>query len=312
MSRLLLIEGIPGAGKTSTASRLADLLRAAGQRCVLFLEGDPQPADLCWQWWLSHEEFDALLRRWPDAAETLRASSWQGRAGVSVAYTKLDRDRLGSGWAEVERATADREPFNGVVAPERFVDILATRWAELGQDEAPRAGYVIFESALLQNTIIELVLWAQWDAARIAVALKRLLGSVAAMSPVVLRLVTADVAGTVAAAAAERVDEHGHQWWHEGFRSYVADTPWARSRGLSEDDAGLAFLGERLALEDELRTLLPVTWVDVPSPAGGSGAWHELDAALAAIADQLVAETGPAPPRQAPPLPRSRARDRNS
>lgn len=296
MSRLVLIEGIPGAGKTTSARRLADLLRAAGQRCVLFLEGDPQPADLAWQWWLSHPEFEMLLHRWPEAADTLRACSWHGRAGVSVAYTKLDRDRLGPRWTEVERSTADREPFNGVVAPEQFVEILATRWAEFGQDETPRAGYVIFESALLQNTLIELLLWAQWDVARISVALDRLLQSVAALSPVVVRLVTADVDATVAAAAAERIDERGHPWWYEGFRSYVADTPWARSRGLSDAAAGLAFLRERLALEDELRTLLPVTWLDVPSPAGGSGSWVELDSALTAIAGQLIEGAEPEAP----------------
>jgi hypothetical protein len=290
VSRLLLVEGIPGAGKTTTARLLADLLRERGHPCVLFLEGDPQPADLCWQWWLSHEEFDAMLRQWPDAADTLRAHSWLGRAGVSVAYTKLDRGRFGSGWAEVERSTADREPFNGVVSPERFVEILATRWAEFGRDGAPRAGFVIFEAALLQDTIVELLLYAQWDAARVAAAVGRLLESVAGLSPVVLRLVPSAVAATVAAAAAERVDEHGHPWWHEGFRSYVAGTPWARSRGLGEDEAGLAFLRERLAMEDELRSLLPVTWMDVPSPAGGPDGWTALDAALAGIADRLVTE----------------------
>lgn len=182
-----------------------------------------------------------------------------------------------------------REPFNGVLPPERFVALHARRWAEFGADEAHRTGFVVFEAALLQDPLVELMLFADWDGTQIGEAIRDLLSGVADLSPLVLRLVTADPAATVGAAAAERVDEHGNSWWHEGFLSFTADTPWARVRGLSREEAGLTFLRQRLALEDELRDRLPVTWVDVSSPAGGSGAWKELDEVLATIADRLVA-----------------------
>lgn len=76
-----------------------------------------------------------------------------------------------------------REPFNGAVSPERFVDLLATRWSVLGADESDRPGFVVLEAALLQDTLVELVLFAEWDEERIAAALRRLVAGVAHLTP---------------------------------------------------------------------------------------------------------------------------------
>lgn len=196
-------------GKTTTARRLAELLRSRGRRCGLFLEGDPQPADLAWQWWVGVDEFADLIRRWPEAADSLQRASWQGLAGVSVAYNQLDWEQFGADWAGLERAMVGREPFNGAVSPERFVDLLATRWSEFGADESDRPGLVVFEAALLQDTLVELVLFAEWDEERIAAALQRLVAGVAQLGPLVLRLVAEDPRATIAAVATERVDAQG-------------------------------------------------------------------------------------------------------
>ncbi len=71
---------------------------------------------------------------------------------------------------------------------------------------------------------------------------------------------------------------------------FTAETPWARSRGLAEADALHAYLIERLALEDQLRGVLPTAWVELTSPAGGAGDWATFDADLGAFADRLVAD----------------------
>ncbi|HEX6887938.1 MAG TPA: hypothetical protein VF143_07515, partial [Candidatus Nanopelagicales bacterium] len=144
--------------------------------------------------------------------------------------------------------------------------------------------------AFLQDTLVELLLWAEWDLDRIVPALRRLADAVAPLAPLVVRLSVADPAATVEAAAAERVDDQGERWWATAVASSIAATPWAAARGLTDWAAFVAFLHERLALEDALREQLPVAWLDLPSPGGGGpAAWRDLDARLVGLADRLAA-----------------------
>ena len=156
------MEGIPGSGKTTTARSAARWLARAGARVAVYCEGDPQPADLAWQWWLTPAEFEAVCRAHPGAEAELRRCAWVGAAGVAVAYTKVDVDRCGGQWPEVQAAMQGREPFNGTIPAATFMDILAARWAEFGASEgSPDApDVVVFDGAFLQNTLVELVLFA--------------------------------------------------------------------------------------------------------------------------------------------------------
>jgi hypothetical protein len=287
MHRLILVEGIPGAGKTTTARALAALLADRGVPAVAHLEGQPNPVDLAWHWWLPGDAFEQVLAAHPQAAAELRRCAWVGRTGVALAYTQVDPALAGPTWPALAAELADHEPFEGRLAPEAFVDLLATRWAELGAAGAP--GATVLEAAFLQDTLVELLLWAQWDLDRIEPALRRLVAAVAPLEPLVVRLTVTDPAAVVQAAAASRVDDRGERWWAQAVESYISGAPWAASRGASGWPAFLAFLRHRLAVEDALRARLPVAWVDLPSPAGTGEDWSALDATLARLADAVAA-----------------------
>ena len=289
VGRLLLVEGIPGSGKTTTARSAARWLAGAGARVAVYCEGDPQPADLAWQWWLRPEEFEAVCRLHSDAEAEMRRCSWVGAAGVAVAYTKVDADRCGGQWPEVLAAMQGREPFNGTIPAVTFVDMLAARWAEFGASEvsADAADVVVFDGAFLQNTLVELVLFADRDADAITGDLYRLAESVARWRPFLLRLVPVDPAAAFDAVGRERVDEVGHPWWRESAETYTADTPWARARGLPAPGALQAYLAIRQRLEAQILPLLPLEWVDLVTPVGTSAPWgpfeEQLKAALAGL-----------------------------
>jgi len=120
VGRLLLVEGIPGSGKTTAARLAARWLAGSDVRVAVYCEGDPQPADLAWQWWLAPVEFEAVCGAHPGAEAELRRCAWVGAAGVAVAYTKVEADRCGGQWPEVEAAMQGREPFNGSLPAATF------------------------------------------------------------------------------------------------------------------------------------------------------------------------------------------------
>jgi hypothetical protein len=252
------------------------------------LEGQPNPVDLAWHWWLPGDAFARALAAHPQAAPELRRCAWVGRTGVAVAYTQVDAAAAGPSWPALAAQLADHEPFDGRLAPDAFVDLLATRWAEFGGTDAAGA-ITVLEAAFLQDTLVELLLWAQWDLDRIETALRRLLAGVAALEPLVVRLTVTDPVATVQAAAASRLDDRGERWWAASVGDFISATPWAASRGEAGWPAFLAFLRHRLAVEDALQQRLPVAWVDLPSPAGaGRVAWSELDDALARLAERVA------------------------
>jgi hypothetical protein len=294
VGRLLLVEGSPGSGKTTTARSASRWLAAAGARVRVYYEGDPQPADLAWQWWLAPTEFEAVCQTHPGAEAELRRCAWIGTAGVAVAYTKVDVDRCGGQWPEVEAAMQGREPFNGSVAAATFMHILTERWAEFGASEGSpdAADVVVFDGALLQNTLVELVLYAQHDADSIAGELRRLAESVAQWRPVLLRLVPVDPAAALQAVGRERIDAEGRPQWLTSAEDYTVDTPWARARGLSSPGALQAYLAYRQRLEAEVLPRLPLQWVDLASPVGTCAPWGPFEEELAATLASLI-RSGP-------------------
>ncbi|WP_017417227.1 zeta toxin family protein [Clostridium tunisiense] len=49
-NKLILVEGIPGAGKTTTARRIKKRLISEGKNVILYEEGMSHPADMAWKW----------------------------------------------------------------------------------------------------------------------------------------------------------------------------------------------------------------------------------------------------------------------
>lgn len=61
VNRLILVEGIPGAGKTTAAGKIRDQMVAMGKDAVLYEEGMQHPADMAWQAYLTEDEYDIFL-----------------------------------------------------------------------------------------------------------------------------------------------------------------------------------------------------------------------------------------------------------
>jgi hypothetical protein len=163
------------------------------------------------------------------------------------------------------------------------MDILTERWAEFGASEGSpdAADVVVFDGAFLQNTLVELVLFAQRDSEAITGDLRRLAESVARWRPLLLRLVPVDPAAALQAVGRERVDAEGRPQWLTSAEAYTADTPWARARGLSSPGALQAYLAYRQELEAEVLPRLPLEWVDLASPVGTSLPWEPFEEHLA-------------------------------
>ena len=61
-NRLILVEGIPGSGKSTISKKIRDFLVSKGLDVVLYNEGDLHPTDMAWNALLSKEEYDNVIK----------------------------------------------------------------------------------------------------------------------------------------------------------------------------------------------------------------------------------------------------------
>ena len=91
MKRLILVEGLPGTGKTTATAQLRDLLCAKGEPVVALFEGDDGiPCDFYEMAGIPAAEFDRFRALHPDAAEADWAICLRTENYV---YLRLDRCR---------------------------------------------------------------------------------------------------------------------------------------------------------------------------------------------------------------------------
>lgn len=95
-NRLILVEGIPGSGKTTISNRIKQYFESKGIKVKLYNEGDTHPADLGWNACLTIDEYTDIIKNNPELEEKIKGNtSFEGEYAI-VAYTKLGLPMKGS------------------------------------------------------------------------------------------------------------------------------------------------------------------------------------------------------------------------
>ena len=264
MKRLILIEGIPGSGKSTVAARVRDHYAEGSQKVAMFTEGDLHPVDLAWCAWLRAGEYEGLLDRFPEHAGLLKANSEVTGTDAAVAYTRLG---LNPNESELLQYLSDREVFQGRVSPDEFRDIHLQRWSSFAERADENTVYV-FECVYFQNHITELLGTYDIPDGDIVPYMIDLLRTVASLNPVIVYLDQADTAMTIGRVAAERVSDDTEQFpdWIEMVIEYVQGFPHARRLGLAGLDGTVSFLEHRKQIE---RTCMGILEEKVPGVTCG-------------------------------------------
>ena len=88
-TKLILIEGIPGSGKSTIARKTSEYLESQKIRTVLFREGDIHPADLAWCSYIPINEFKDILNKYSQYSQVINDNTVIEDDHAVVAYTKL-------------------------------------------------------------------------------------------------------------------------------------------------------------------------------------------------------------------------------
>ncbi|MBE5785278.1 MAG: hypothetical protein E7330_05700 [Clostridiales bacterium] len=159
MAQLILLEGIPGAGKTSVAEALLMFMRRNGFEAEVYFEGDmPHPSELEFHACFSEQEYEALLKENPQYADTLSARSFTEAGYYLIPYREKNEflfpmDITCKLYArEFRNVPEPRIPFAAYDA------ITISHWKSMAEKWRDKKGFLILENAFLDHPVQDMLL----------------------------------------------------------------------------------------------------------------------------------------------------------
>jgi hypothetical protein len=255
MAKLILVEGIPGSGKSTTARNIEALLKFRGVQVHCFNEGDLHPCDLAWHSCVPIAEYEKLLQTFPEYQESLRHYTSVEDTYAYVTYGKLGLLPDHPLFIKLKSL----EPYNGQVSLEEFKKLHFSRWKKFGEQTHEDVTY-IFECAYLQNHIVELILTYQQDYDYIKMYTKELIETVLPLRPFLIYLSPTNVEWTINNAASERKTDRPDIWndWIDDVIAYMENSNYGKANNATGLAASMRFFKERQRLELDLIKELPI------------------------------------------------------
>lgn len=257
--KLIVVEGIPGSGKSSMASCARDWLAARGLPTHLYLEGNPDhPADYESVAYFTRPDWASFLAAYPGWRDWLEQNVVEKGDDLLIGYhpSRLpDDERLFTGLAQHD--------VYEILQPETYRRLALDRWREFTAEAAKGHGIWIFECCLMQNPLAVLTLKHNRPVPETLAHIRRALTLLEPLQPALVYLSQCDPRRTLERAAAQRPPA-----WVEFLIDYTAAGGWAADNGVLGFDSVLAYYEQRQAAELAfLRTLsLPVRVVEETTP----------------------------------------------
>jgi predicted kinase len=276
-TKLIMVEGIPGSGKSTFAQKIAEYFRNKGIQVNVYNEGQAHPADLAWSACVPLDSLQSLLMKYRELDSEIRKNMCIDGNYAIIAYTQVRTDNRGF-YKELE----NYEVYDNRVPFDVFCDLHYKRWGAFGKQAAENDMLNIFECAFFQNHINELQNFQLASKADIERHLNKLLSYVLNLSPVLIYLSQPDVRETIERIAKERVSGHGN--WIDMAVAYVENTPYGKMNNLRGIDGLIRCIEARKQTELDFLRSLPIHTVVVENDDyDWENVWNKLETYLTTI-----------------------------
>jgi len=254
-TKLILVEGIPGSGKSTMAQRIADFYADRGFTANVYREGGFHPADLAWNACIPVERLECVLAPYRSFREEIDQHTHREDDYAIISYTQVKTDHSAF-FKDMEA----HEVYDHRVPLDVFSALHRKRWSAFCEQAKQKQELTVFECAFLQNHVTELMYIHLIGDEAIKAHCQALLQTVAELSPFLIYLSQPSIRDTIERAAKQRGD------WMEGFIHYAQNSPYGKLHGLTGWDAAIRCLEERKRIELEVIRCLPIRSVLLENP----------------------------------------------
>jgi hypothetical protein len=251
-SRLILIEGIPGSGKTSTARFVRDWLERHGQHTSLFLEGDwHHPADFESMACLDEGEYAELRNQFPEQTSFLGEHALAVRGEWFFSYRQLQHE-YGDGVPDaLFEALAKFDVYN--LPAQKYQRLLRQRWQDFSATARAQDTIYVFECCFLQNPITTLLAYHNLPLDAVQEYIEVLADIIRPLAPRLIYLEQTNIPATLESIRRQRPAE-----WADFVIGYLTGQAYGAQHGLHGFAGVIDFYTIRQALELDLIQTLPI------------------------------------------------------
>ncbi|WP_342542603.1 hypothetical protein MHH33_00125 [Paenisporosarcina sp. FSL H8-0542] len=245
-TKLILVEGLPGFGKSTTAKLMHELLKEHDIENELFSEGNlNHPADYDGVAYYTNEEFEKLLSANTEYATILKENAKQQENGTFISYQKMKNTNHSSLSDDVYTLLSKNDIYE--LPLDIHIPLMINNWKEFVQHALKSHKTYIFECCLIQNPITISMIKYNASSGIVSDYILQLAKIIEPLNPLLIYVDQENLHASFEKAYKERDNN-----WAEGFIDYYTNQGYGKANDYTGVEGTLKVLEARKLLENEI------------------------------------------------------------
>lgn len=260
-TKLIIVEGLPGSGKSTTAQKVYDILKDRGINTEFYWEGNyNHPADFEGVAYFNSEDFYILEQAHSTSRDILNEIKIKYYNGYLIPYRKA---------MEEQQITFEEELFNNITKNDIYelpiklhIELVLSRWNDFVTNYINEDKVVVFECCFIQNPVTVSMLKNNSPKDVTMSYITSLAKKIMPLEPVLIYLEQQDIKASFSKAVRERPNE-----WFEGFNHYYTNQGYGLANNLKGLDGIVQILEARSKLESDIYDSLDIVKYKIDNSA---------------------------------------------
>lgn len=256
-TKLIVVEGLPGFGKSTTAKLICDILLEKHIDAELFLEGDlDHPADYDGVSCFNENEFVNLLAISENLKELISDSVTKSGSDYLLSYRKMEKEHGFKIPDHLLDAFFNRDIYE--LPLEKNMELITEKWREFTARANNENKTYIFECCFIQNPLTIGMVKYDEQKEKVAGYVHALAEITEKLNPVLFYIEQDDLEFSFRKAVNERTKE-----WSAGFVEYYTNQGYGKMKGYRGLDGTIKVLKARSELEREIFDTLKIKKIKI-------------------------------------------------
>ncbi|HYE09998.1 MAG TPA: hypothetical protein VEF53_07455 [Patescibacteria group bacterium] len=246
ITKLIIVEGLPGSGKSTTAQILYNILNEKGVNSELYCEGNiNHPADFDGVAYFNSEDFEILQKAHFSNKHELNKIKIKYHDGYLIPYRKAMEEQKILFEEDLLSDITKNDIYELPI--EMHMELILSRWNNFVNNYVYGDKVVIFECCFIQNPVTVSMIRNNSPKEVTMNYVSSLANKIIPLEPILVYIEQGNIRESFNRAICERSKE-----WLEGFRDYYTNQGYGLANNLKGLDGVIQVLEVRSRLENDI------------------------------------------------------------